>query len=53
MPKLTLRDLFWLLLVLALAAGWLFDRTILAGRLAIVENDLKMVKLGVPPDYVD
>jgi len=34
LPQLTLRDLFWLVLVLGMALGWWLDRGMLAGQLS-------------------
>ena len=49
LPQFTLRDLFWLVLVVALAVGWFVDRTRLVQQINRLDHWIeKWLPFGTP-----
>ena len=52
MPKFSLRDLFAVVTIVALALGWVIDHVTLATRLSRAESKLELIRQGAMPSYV-
>jgi len=51
--KLTLRDLFWLVLVAALACAWWLDRARLASQIEDLERTIYLISPRAPASDLD